>query len=309
MNKKIPIMLVSVIAMLALVFCSATTVLAKDYETTFTSPFTADVPTLDGNITAGEYADAKVVFWLFEPEAGHEDSEIYLYMMNTNDTIYIAFDLTWDDTIGDGDWLTVAFDQNDDGEFDFDTDAHDRELWIDLWRDGGDATSTPDVRYQAVWGFAESPNLDEYEHVIVEMAIPFASFNFEDETIVTGDTIGFYATGADTTSGDWVYPEDATDLWRGYELTDAEDWAQVTLGAYVAPPPPVVPEVAPANHAKDIGIVIAIVGIIVILGAVVFRDALGKNYWYLVALGIILALLGGANYALETVKTIPVIAP
>jgi len=320
MNKKIPILFASVLAVLMLMMSlGITQATVNDYsnQPAITSPFTADVPTLDGNITAGEYANAKVVSWAFIPDAGHSHSldVIDMYIMNTNSTIYIAFDLTWDTTqeIGgmSADYITVAFDQNADGDFVFQSSAHDAELYIDSMRGWGDDTSAPDVRYSFAWGFASTPADLKYDHTIAEIAIPLSSFNYGDETLAVGDTFGFHAEGADGTSDTWLYPIDSTSLWsRDYVTGDAVDWAQVTLGAYVAPSPVTNPATtAPVDHSMDIGMVIAIIGVVVILACTAFKDDLGNKYWWLVLLGAILALAGGANYFGGYVKTIPVIAP
>lgn len=319
--KKYPAILAGIVAafaMLMLVFASTVNVIAADYETEITSPFAETAPTIDGEFTTeDEWSDAAYAFWWFEPTSNHRDNNIYIYFMNDNEYIYLCFDVAPDNTSDFMDFVCVAVDENYDGEHQGAATSPEAEYWFCAYRDGYSYSSSYSNRIKYAFGFDGSPSEDyfdeddtDYDHTIVEMAIPLSNFHYDDGTISAGDTIGFHAEGYGTLAPTWFYPKESTAFMdRDYDPDDAEDWAVLTLSEYVAPTPAPTPQPTVSNHAKDIGIWLMIIGVIVTLAAVAFRDELGRNYAYLVVLGVAIIVIGAINYQYEYIKTIPYILP
>ena len=288
----------------------------EDYETELTTGFTTTPPVIDGNFTAEEWADANLTYWWYEPTSLHPDNYIYVYFMNDNTNLYLLFDVTPDNTSETGlfgDYIAVGFDENNDNEFIFTAYPvlASHETYIAAYKGSSDYTSDYTVRYELFWGFAKSPNENGYKHTIVEMSIPLSNFQFGGQVAV-GDTMGFHAEGYGTLAPKWDYPKTSVELWELDETDPAwqtENWSEITLGQYVQPATTVIPPVTtPANHAHDIGIWLMVIGGIVVLAAVFFREDLGRAYAPLVFVGILVMAGGLLNYVYEYVKVIPYIA-
>jgi hypothetical protein len=309
MRKSILIVALAIGICALFAFGSMGTVTAS-YKTTLTTGFTSTPPTLDGNFTTDdEWDSAVMVNWWFEPTSDHPDNYIYIYIMNTNSTIYLMFDVTVDNTSEFNDYIGFAFDENDNGRLTANWYYSDpAEFYIFSYRDYYGWVSQVNDRYTVAWGFATSPNEDSYDHTIVEFAIPFADLDFEG-AIGIGDTVGFHAEGVGTVYPEWAYPKTSSNISDtiGY---DTENWATLTFGAYAPTTPavPLTPTVTPVDRSQDIGMGLMALGFIIFLGAVFFRKELQEHHNYyggIVIVSLIVILFGAMNYGFGYVKTIP----
>lgn len=322
--KKFGLIMGIFISVIMLALC-ANPVLAhtEDYRADMTSGFTLSPPTIDGEIATDEWVDANSTN--FYVEIGGVQGYQYIYWMNTNDTLYMMFDMTFDDTNDVGiDNLAVAFDENNDGTFDnaFMPSETKHEAYVYSFEGGYSFVPTAKVNYyKLVWGFGATPNEDN-DHEFVEMSMPLSDFNY-DEQIVVGDTMGFHAEyymgtggfginkgiGIDLPSAPtWIYPKEST--WfisMDDGENDVEKWGDLTLGQYVSSM--VTPPTIPTDHSQTIGTVFMAIGGILILALAIFRDEVGGAYWYLVAIFTAMIIFGAGNYYYGWVTSIPYILP
>jgi len=259
------------------------------YETEFTSGWLGLPPTVDGDIDINEYANATVVEIDYEvaDDVNFTDETIYLYFGNDANWLYMAFDICYmnytDDTMG----IEMAFDEDNDDEFEYDFDDGN-EQWVYLWTEsegfpfseGGDdqlkvkdepgtfgAVGDPPVTLvfdaesfnasmfsnkpilYAV-GFDETVNCDT-DHVIMEFAIPLS--NMKNGEMELGDIFRFGVFGGlDSGDEEWSYPIDVE-----ISEEDSSDWAEITLATTVV--------VTAGYSAVDYALMMIGIGFIILL--------------------------------------------
>ncbi|MCK5290531.1 MAG: hypothetical protein KAR39_00755 [Thermoplasmata archaeon] len=200
------------------------------------SVWTTTSPTIDGSFLAGEWSDANVVD--LSLIAGN-DLGSYLYVINNDTHLFVAYDAHGDTTNDVGDAASISFDTDHDGA---PTDGGDDQFVI-----LGDGT-TVHFNYSSVaadWevhcqpfdpglpnhaglagaeGFGISPN-SAVDHRIYEFSIPFALLN-----VALGDTIGFFS-GSDQVPGVTETGFVRWDTWPVHGIVALFEYGNLVLGA------------------------------------------------------------------------------
>jgi hypothetical protein len=207
------------------------------------------------------------------------------------------FDIASDNTSDTSDYIGVAFDENHDGYFNswWGDNNKKGECYVEAYKVGV-SYALPDDRFSICWGFAKSPNENTYKHEIVEISMPISNFNYDTTSSIIGQTMGFHVEGTLYSEVLWSFPQNST---RIDDLIDEATprtlgWGNITLSSYVGnaiPPPPAVQK----NWAGELGIAVAVIGIVVIVVAVLNASARGMVYaptYVAIGTGIALAAVG-----------------
>jgi len=164
------------------------------------SEWAFSTPTMDGMINAGEWDDATIVDW---SSVSGNTLGVFMYVMNDNTHLYMAYDATEDTTSDPMDGCTFCFDTDHNG---LETDQHDDQFHLGnpfgalhkehliydgglmTWIDSGPVPWTyPGL--DGEMGYGSSP-LSASAHRVYEIAIPLTLL-----TVSPGDTIGYASNG------------------------------------------------------------------------------------------------------------------
>jgi len=199
------------------------------------SPWTVVLPTVDGTVTGGEWADALPVDLL--AVAGNE-LEARLLLKNDATHLYLAYDVSGDHSRSANDYAAVAFDTDNDGvatdgredvfgagSF-FASQNHwtwDAVLGTWMLEDGPFDAGLPNhASLDLVRGFGPSP-VEANPHETAEFRIPLALLG-----AIPGDTLGFAAG-----SPPWPYAGAYDNLGMGIGPSAA--WPLAFGTAFLAP--------------------------------------------------------------------------
>ena len=236
-----------------------------DYEIEIDSAWTDLPPTLDGDITADEYDNATVVSFDFYPDPPHRNDTIYIYFMNDADFLYIAVDLLPDNSSDDGDYCFLAFDEDDNDEFE-EADPDNEDWYVISVETSVTRTETsglvayPYGSNDFLFGadYTTTVNDGTVKHRVWEFAIPIS--NFAEGDLDLGDTVGFSACGYGTLAPTWTYPINYTDD----DPDDATNWTKLTLAE--APSVVVVSGWTQYDYAMVILIISLIISLLMLVG-------------------------------------------
>jgi hypothetical protein len=196
-------------------------------ENTLASNSTTIPPTIDGNISAGEWITMIPITLngFFDPTNTLEGE---LYVMHDANNIYIAVVIP--DAGFDEDYIVIEFDQGNDNEAtDGDEDAFGFDFWdlppayADLHWDSleGWWIEDDDIHGEAEWSY--DYQVGKY---IYEFAKPLKSNDSQDIGVDLGDTLGFRIEVWDQTTEDYYrYPEDTIDV----DTTRWDEWADLII--------------------------------------------------------------------------------
>jgi len=187
------------------------------------SPFTTTVPTIDGAMSPGEWADAHIenlsaISANFVPGL--------LFVKDDNERLYVAYDVTGDVTRDAYDTAAIGFDTFNDA---IPRDGHDDQFALggnicgeqahlvyssefEFWilHDCPFDRSLPDHKgLFGAWGFGTS-DYSAADHRIYELAIPFALIKVQP-----GGTIGFFG-GSQASPGVYDMSADGYSAWPEY---------------------------------------------------------------------------------------------
>jgi len=154
----IGIVLVLLFPLFASVFVKAEIITLRSYKK-------ASPPTIDGSFTNAEWSDAYHTSFFHEPDSiyNHPNDYIHIYIKNSQDKLYLLFDILPDNTSENDDFLNIYFDCNYD-------DIIDNNITMNLRRDHAPDSVLGNQIVHWIMGFGISPNKDK-NHSILELAI------------------------------------------------------------------------------------------------------------------------------------------
>lgn len=259
----------AVIATMLVVFALAMPTIAsigmeiegENYEFEIDAGWAAVAPTIDGEIDEDEYANATVIdMEYYSNSTTNRNDTIYIYFMNDNDWLYIAVDVLPDNTSTEGDFCYIAFDEDNNDEWE--PDLPDFEAWygVETVNYSGELIIVSDSLKPLLYagGQTTTMNDDEEDHAVWEFAIPLSAFIYGE--LETGDTVGIAMMGGGSLPDVWDYPINISQE----NETDAELWTKLTL----AIEPPVVVE--EETDAGTYGMMFIGIGAVILLMLVVF---------------------------------------
>jgi hypothetical protein len=157
-------------------------------------------PTIDGNISAGEWTDADSISWFYTPDSNHHDADIYCYAKWDASYLYLMVDLCPDNTTEDEDYCDISLDENHNGNWGY---GADWEHAFDIRGNGftgilsvnheelgmGGGFEIENDTLDAFMGFATSSHA-AWEHRIIEFRVGLDQFNVSDEMGILFDGYG-----------------------------------------------------------------------------------------------------------------------
>jgi len=216
MNKKLFVLLTLIIVALSLASFVAVNVNAQ-VETIY-SKYTTSEPDLDGTIEASEWADAMVY------ENVGDDEKFTIYLMHGDEYFYIGLKIK-DNTHNVNDWVSISFDEGDDGghgsgsgdgdltdeQEDWKGIAGDGDLIDGYWSGVLDEFYMPGLGVSVDFEAAIDYHINSWE---VEFKIPFQgddgdSHDLSDLNIDVDDAPRMGIDIRDLPVGFIYYPEDA----------------------------------------------------------------------------------------------------
>lgn len=233
--------LIMAIVMVALVSISSVAVIGlgiegDNYDDELDIAWAEIPPTVDGDIDVGEYTNATVVDIDFYPDPPHRNDTIYIYFMNDADWLYIAVDLLPDNTSDDGDYCYIAFDEDNNDEWEAVSPNNEafyviyiEEELVRAEAEGLIAGAESTKPFIWASDFTKTVNDDDVNHRVWEFAIPLS--NFIHGELDLGDTVGMCAFGYGTLAPAWDYPINSTED----DYDDATNWAELTLATEPVP--------------------------------------------------------------------------
>jgi len=320
--------LVMVMAVSPMIAMAGTMDEGTNYEDEFTCGWLDLAPTVDGDIDINEYANATVVEIDYEVDdwVNFQNESIYLYFGNDAEFFYLAIDLCPYNYTEDLTGFEMAFDEDNDDEFEPDYEDGNEQFVYGFSEGGGifgggsGEPQSKDVGGEGTFGavqpispfefdedsfnasiFSNKPILwaigfdetvnSEDDHYIWELQIPLQNW---EEQMGTDDAFRFMVWGGlDYGDEDYWYPieldPDDPDFYE-----DSSDWAEVTLASQ----PAVAPEGLTANDYAMIMIGIGFVFILVM--TLFFREWVleqiekgkDKMIWGLYGVATLLLALG-----------------
>jgi hypothetical protein len=182
-----------------------------------TVPYSIVAPDVtDGVFNPDEWEGSKIVSFYFTPQSEHPPGYIYIYEKHDNNYIYLAADVTPDNTQESDDRFSAELDVDNDDVW---TCEEDNSWTIGEWGKSQSCAGFSESELLGSAGFGETPNV-KYDHRFFEMAIPL-------------DVLGEYANpmgklfwGYGTLAPEWRYPEGAQ---LGDQGGDASDFIDMYL--------------------------------------------------------------------------------
>jgi hypothetical protein len=173
-------------------------------------------PTIDGNISAGEWSDADNIHWYYTPISDHYNATIYCYAKWDADYIYFMVDLCPDNSSEELDFCEIWLDEDHDGDFSY---GSTWEHFIDVEGDG-------DVTLMS-WNYWELGMGSGFEHENLTSASAYMGFDTSSRVVwehriiefrldldlinITG-TVGVMFDGYGTLSPNYFSTEGATSM-------------------------------------------------------------------------------------------------
>ncbi|NHI92230.1 MAG: hypothetical protein EAX96_06970 [Candidatus Lokiarchaeota archaeon] len=212
------------------------------------------IPTLDGNITAGEWADAVHYRTFHTPTSNHYADYVDVFCKHNNTHLFLAYDVEGDNSSDADDVAFIYLDLNNNGT---------KDLEIVINRDGSfnHVLQGPSIfieltnlQNKTAFGFGTSP-LESRNHAQFELAIAInrsATYSGENLSLATklpfGKVpIGVIFAGNGTLEPDWFFGNN-TDIsyWNVTGDSNASFYADLnlvdlTLGEIFPPNSPTIP--------------------------------------------------------------------
>jgi len=174
------------------------------------------IPTIDGNITAGEWNDAQSYSFYFIPTSAHPPGNIIVLLKYIGNTLYIAYDVQPDNTTETLDRGYILLDLNNNG-------TQDAYIYVRMDGDCNINFAITDINatnmnWVWAWGNSTSAYNQTMNHTQFEFAISIdraTAYNNQDPTSMTSlpfgtNNIGILFSGYGTLTPDWFYGNSTT---------------------------------------------------------------------------------------------------